>query len=121
MQAQPRKELLLTFHEEEDEDEDMFGGDDDDEAPARKKRKGVYFKDITMRTQLSKTRAKGRGEVEARADLWDKVRVAFREPYAEEVDERAERARGVTEPAWTREQLDTLRGETTQGAHDEDD
>lgn len=121
MQAQPQKELLLTFHEEEDEDEDMFGGDDDDEAPARKKRKGVYFKDITMRTQLRKTRAKGRGEVEARADLWDKVRVAFREPYAEEMDERAERARGVTEPAWTREQLDTLRGETTQGAHDEDD
>lgn len=101
----------------------MFG-DDDEDAHAKKKRKGVYFKDITFRSQLRKTRAKGRGEEEARADLWDKVRVAFRDPYDEEAGDRAKRAKGVTESTWTADQLEEMRrqaaGEKTEAGEDDD-
>jgi len=120
MQAQPQKEILLTFVEEtkEDEDEDdMFG----DEEPAKKKRKGVYFKDITMRTQLRKTRAKRSGEIDARADTWDKARLAFREPYGEEAEERETRAKAVNDPSWVDEQLRARSGDAGDAPHEEDD
>jgi hypothetical protein len=103
-QLKPEKEFLLTFTEEPNEDDDeenMFG----DEEPAKKKRKGAYYKDITMLTTLRKTRARRSGEQEGRADMWDKVRVAFREAYGEENDDRDSRAKVVTDPLWTDEQL----------------
>lgn len=110
MQAQPQKEVLLTFVEEKkdgEDEEDMFG----DEEPAKKKRKGVYYKDITMRTQLRKTRAKRSGEMDARSDMWDKLRVAFRDPESEETEDRDARGKPVNDPRWTKDQLRDIRGD----------
>lgn len=116
MQAQPQKEILLTFVEDpaaaDEEEEDMFG----DEAPVSKKRKGVYFKDITMRTQLRKVRAKRAGEADTRADMWDKARVAFRVPYADEREERDLRAKAHADSHWAKEQLGTARTENENAA-----
>lgn len=49
-QHQTNKEVLISFHEEIKDE--MPASDE----PMRKKRKGVYFKEINMRTLLRKTR-----------------------------------------------------------------
>lgn len=112
MQAVPAKEVLLTFQEEEaeDEDDDMFGGEDEDDEPKRKRRKGVYYNPISFRTQLRKTRVAKRGHVETRGDNWDKIRIGFRQPDEDEVDERRAKERQVDEPDWVEEKLGELRG-----------
>ena len=56
VQTNPTKEVLVTFQEDtevaDDNANEVF-----DESP-RKRLKGVYYKDIHMRTLLRKTRAK---------------------------------------------------------------
>lgn len=99
------KEVLLTFSEEKVEDDkededDMFG--DDEHKP--KKRKGAFFKPITMRSQLRKTRANRRAELD-RTMLWDKMRVGFREPGEEEVQMRKDTSKQVVDSTWVEEQL----------------
>lgn len=99
-QMQPDKEFLLTLSEEvaedENEEDDMFG--DDEHKP--KKRKGAFFKPISIRSQLRKTRATTRTDT-----AWDKIRVGFREPAEEEAEDRANEARSVTDSAWVEDQL----------------
>jgi len=56
MQTAPTKEVLVTFREEESEE--GHDGDDVFDEPSRRKRKGVFFKEINVRTLLRKTRAK---------------------------------------------------------------
>lgn len=84
----------------------MFG-----DEHAQKKRKGVYFKEIMMRSQLRKTRAQRRGDVNQRADVWDKVRVAFRQPDEAEVSTRETAGKSVREQGWVEDQLEEMRGE----------
>ncbi|KAK8854750.1 hypothetical protein IAR55_003489 [Kwoniella newhampshirensis] len=80
----PNKEVLVAFEEESE-----------DERPNRK-RKGVYYKEITFRTLLRKTRAK--------------TRVGFRIPEEREVEDR-QRGRGqVLDPAWASAELRRLHG-----------
>ncbi len=65
-QIHPAKEFLMTFVEEEgkeEEDTEMFG------EPPRKKRKGVYYKDIFFRTLLRKTRALVSGKTSTAAEF----------------------------------------------------
>lgn len=111
----------MTFVEEakEEDEDDMFG----DEEPARKKRKGVYVKEIFLRTQLRKTRALRRGSVHQRSDMWDKVcvgriiadlqvRVAFREQDAEEAQGREHADERMRDPGWIENRLASFsRGE----------
>lgn len=112
MQTVPSKEILFSFHEDEkDDDDDMFGGeDDDDEEPKRKRRKGAYYNPIAFRTQLRKTRVSKRGQQETRNDNWDKIRVGYRVPDEDEVDERRGKDEQVDEPHWVEKKLDELRG-----------
>lgn len=99
-QMAPEKEFLLTFSEEVVEDEnaedDMFG----DDEHKTKKRKGAFFKTISMRSQLRKTRLKTRQDI-----AWDKVRLGFREPGDDEVEDREKLAKSVTDSAWVEEQM----------------
>nr|XP_031859927.1 uncharacterized protein CI109_004534 [Kwoniella shandongensis]KAA5526999.1 hypothetical protein CI109_004534 [Kwoniella shandongensis] len=95
----PSKEVLVAFQE-----------DDEETDRPNKRRKGVYYKQITFRTLLRKTRAKRRGEVETRGDLWDKTRVGFRIPEEREVEDR-QTARGqVQDPTWASAELRRLHG-----------
>ncbi|WVQ82129.1 hypothetical protein IAT38_004257 [Cryptococcus sp. DSM 104549] len=99
----PRKEVLVAFQEEDagEEEEDMFG-----EEPAKKKRKGVYYKEISYRTVLRKTRAK----VDTRDDIWDKGRVGFRKPNGREEEVRQVAREQVTDPTWANEELRKIHG-----------
>ncbi|WWD19106.1 hypothetical protein CI109_103564 [Kwoniella shandongensis] len=91
----PSKEVLVAFQE-----------DDEETDRPNKRRKGVYYKQITFRTLLRKTRAK----VETRGDLWDKTRVGFRIPEEREVEDR-QTARGqVQDPTWASAELRRLHG-----------
>ncbi|OCF37974.1 RNA polymerase II-associated factor 1 [Kwoniella heveanensis CBS 569] len=99
----PAKEVLVSF--EEDGDDEVA-----EEQPDRKRRKGVYYKELTFRTLLRKTRAKRRDEVAAQADLWDKLVVGYRQPEDAETQTR-EKARGrVAESTWANEELRRVRG-----------
>ncbi|WVF72845.1 hypothetical protein IAT40_007663 [Kwoniella sp. CBS 6097] len=99
----PAKEVLVSFDE---------GSEDQaaDEEPPRKRQKGVYYKELTFRTLLRKTRAKRRDEVAAQADLWDKLVVGYRQPEEAEEQTRAAARDRVSESTWANEELRRLRG-----------
>ncbi|KAK4688807.1 RNA polymerase II-associated factor 1, partial [Tremellales sp. Uapishka_1] len=97
-QARPSKEILLSFIEEEPEDDE----------PARKKRKGVYFKEISMRTLLKKTRAQG--EDDERKDIWSNPRIGYRIPDEEEVEHRMRSNGQVSDPLWVDQEMRRLQG-----------
>ncbi|BEJ16286.1 hypothetical protein CspHIS471_0508910 [Cutaneotrichosporon sp. HIS471] len=100
-QMVPDREFLLTISEEavedDNEEEDMFG----DDEPKPKKRKGAFYKPISMRSQLRKTLQKTRTDTP-----WDKVRLGFREPAATEIEEREKMARSVNDSTWVEDQTD---------------
>ncbi|GMK55486.1 hypothetical protein CspeluHIS016_0205420 [Cutaneotrichosporon spelunceum] len=100
-QMVPEREFLITISEEaiedENEEEDMFG----DDEPKRKKRKGAFYKPISMRSQLRKTLQKTRSDTP-----WDKVRLGYREPAETEIEEREKMARSVTDSTWVQDQTD---------------
>jgi len=103
-QEKPRKEFILTI----------------DERPT-KRRKGAYYKDVPMRTNLRKTKHKVGAEdlfATSRADgqdiqdevKWTKTRVGFREEFEDEVQARERNSEQVTDSAWVSEQLRQIRG-----------
>ena len=59
-----------------------------------------------MRTALRKTRLQNVD----RSDLWDKTRVGFREPGADEVEAREKVREQVVDPTWSNQQLREIRG-----------
>ncbi|WVR00044.1 hypothetical protein IAU59_007186 [Kwoniella sp. CBS 9459] len=99
----PAKEVLVSF--EEGGESEAAGGE-----PPRKRQKGVYYKELTFRTLLRKTRAKRRDEVAAQADLWDKLVVGYRQPEDAEEKARASARNRVAESTWANEELRRLRG-----------
>lgn len=107
-QTAPAKEVLVSFGE--DDMEKDYNADEVFNEPLSKKRKGVYYKELHIKTLLRKTRAKRRGVVERRGDLWDKTRIGYRLPQGGELLNREEAKESITDPNWINEELRKMRG-----------